>query len=181
CPPAIRECKALFDKHITGNREPAFSSARAVFHARHQQAGVLFSRHSTHVSNSLIMFYPAGSRTPVPRCIKYIFEDNECVQFTVQRHLPASPNVVDPFPHYPYFPARLYSKDLDPNHELVDPVKVLSHCARWHFSAQYVAVLVLTKVGSFSTPSNMFLMPILSGLDTVSLAVSLGAILSCAM
>ncbi|KIJ10150.1 hypothetical protein PAXINDRAFT_86481, partial [Paxillus involutus ATCC 200175] len=171
CPPAIKECKALFDKHITGSREPAFSlpppsiaadkqqspvphdlaslvsHKHATFHACYDQGGMLYSRHSTHTGNSLILFYAPGSRAAIPARIKYIFGTNGHVQFAVQRYLDADPGAADPFRHYSHFPARLYSKELQSNLKLVDPGKVLSHFAQWQFSADHIVVLALTKVG----------------------------------
>jgi hypothetical protein len=118
-----------------------------VFYARYHQGGVFYSRHSTHTGNSLILFYPPGSRIAIPGRIEYIFETNSGIQFAVQRYLNAHSDTVDPFRHYPHFPARLYSRELQSNLELVDPGEVLSHFARWQFSADHVVVLALTKVG----------------------------------
>lgn len=164
CPPAIRECLALFNKYINHNDElaslvvpgavadvprdlvPHTSRKRLTFYARFKLGGSLFCRQSTHVGNSLVVFYLPGSSTPIPGSIKYIFEERGQMRFAVQRQLPADSDVVDPFRHYPHFPARLYSKDLDPNLEIVNPAAVVSHFVRWRFSKDHAVVLMLMKV-----------------------------------
>ena len=166
CPPSIKECHALFEKHI--DHEPASSfvtsstaiskqpvphdltslipHSHATFRANYRLGGVVYSRYATHTGNSLVMFYPSNSAVMTPGCIKYIFEVDGCTRFAIQRQLPANPHTLDPYQHYPYFPARLYSRDLDPNLELVNVVNVVSHFARWQFSEEYVVVLTLMKV-----------------------------------
>lgn len=118
---------------------------RLIFHARYQLGGVCFSRRSTHVGNSLVMFYPSGSSTLTPGSIKHIFEDNGQILFAIQRQLPADSNVVDPFQPYPYFPARLYSKELNTDLEILNPGAIGSHFVRWCFSKNHVVVLTLMK------------------------------------
>ena len=50
-------------------------------HVKHE--GVVYNQSSTHVGNSLIMFYPQGCRTmsPVPGSIKYIYGSNGMLTF----------------------------------------------------------------------------------------------------
>ncbi|KAG6370130.1 hypothetical protein JVT61DRAFT_12430 [Boletus reticuloceps] len=143
----------LPDEHIPSSPLPVLvdlrpltSSSRLPFRARFQTGGVVYSRSSTHLGNSLILFYPTDSSHPIPGCIKYIFEDGGCVWFAVHCHPPARESTIDPYRHYPYFPARLYAADLSNEIELVSPSQVLSHIVRWRFSEESVVVLALTMV-----------------------------------
>ncbi|KAG9308362.1 hypothetical protein JVU11DRAFT_11990 [Chiua virens] len=122
---------------------PLISSSHLKFRAHFQTGGVVFSRHSTHIGNSLILFYPQDCRDATPGCIKYIYEDNGSIWFAVQRHLPAPKGTVDPYRHYPYFPAQLYLTSLS-TIKLIPPSRVLSHVARWQFSEELVVILALT-------------------------------------
>lgn len=109
CPSAIKELQKLFDKHISSEAasdsvlisdnssptllsvpddlQPLTSSSCLAFCACFQTDGVVYSHCSTHMGNSLIMFYPQGQREPTPDCIKYIFEHEGSVWFAVQHHL----------------------------------------------------------------------------------------------
>ncbi|KAG8216758.1 hypothetical protein J3R82DRAFT_6995 [Butyriboletus roseoflavus] len=58
------------------NLVPHTSCSHVEFYACYQFGGMLFSRHSTHTGNSLVMFFPSGSGTLISGCIKYIFQDN---------------------------------------------------------------------------------------------------------
>ncbi|KAI5993442.1 hypothetical protein EDD15DRAFT_2437983 [Pisolithus albus] len=104
CPTAVQECKILLDRayrltEVEDNfgNDPDDESVQVptsavptatpedLYHIVHQRTvvlrahlrheGVIYSRSSTHIGNSLIMFYPQGVRTssPVPGSIKYIF------------------------------------------------------------------------------------------------------------
>jgi len=170
CPTAIKECKVLFDKYITNSGVSSgdiFSdvAGRAkqaaptdlqlltsqkcmVLHARTDFGGIVFSRYSTHQGNSLIMFYPGGSQSspPIPGRIKYIFKDNGRTQLAVQCQLPAGADAINPFECYPYFPARLYSAQVDEDLEVVHLQWVMCHYARWHLSEKYDVILPLLQV-----------------------------------
>ncbi|KAG1797468.1 uncharacterized protein HD556DRAFT_1441029 [Suillus plorans] len=101
CPPVFREVKWLFDKFVSpsinANPSDGFQGhpmastikevipedlrqliqlRRAVLHARTLHKGSIYTRDSTHVGNSLILYYPDGLRNvqPIPGTIKYIFE-----------------------------------------------------------------------------------------------------------
>ena len=172
-PPAISACKELFDKYVQpGNAESSYSStvsekrpassctpsdlfplvsqSHVVLHARYTFGGVVFSRHSTHMGNSLIIFYPSGNLQlfPVPGSIKYIFEHVGHVHFAVQQQLP-SKHGADPFHHYPHFLAQLYSCCMSDSLEMIHPAWVLSHYAWWRFSPQCDVILTLAQVCHF--------------------------------
>lgn len=133
---------------VPADLRPLVSSSRLAFRARFQTDGSVFSRRSTHTGNSLVSFYPEGGTDLAPGSIKYIFEDKGRVWFAVQRHLPAHKGIVDPYRHYPYFPARVYSARLSDDIELVSPSRVMSHVVRWGISEELVVILALIMVSS---------------------------------
>ena len=182
CPAFIKECKLLFDKYIsnsgTFNSKISFdvpqrapkqavptdlqlltSQKYLVLHAHTNFGGTNFSWRSTHQSNSLIMFYPGGNQSspPIPGCIRYIFEDDGQIQLAVQWQLPARADIIDPFRHYPYFPAHLYSSASVKDLEVVHLEWVMCHCARWHFSAKYDVILPLLQVSVLMPTSLQFI------------------------
>src|SRR5215470_16304341 len=54
--------------------------------------------------------------------------------------------LLDPFRHYPHFPAKLYSSALSSHLEVVQVDWVTVHFARWQFSQSSAVVLPLWKV-----------------------------------
>ncbi|KAG9316502.1 hypothetical protein JVU11DRAFT_2545 [Chiua virens] len=127
---------------VPGDLQPLTSCKHVAFHACFQTGGIVNSCHSTYLGNTLILFYPQDSRTPTPGCIKYIFEDHGSVWFAVHHHPLAPDSMIDPYCHYPYFPAWLYLASLSENIELVLSSWVLSHIAQWCFS-ELVVILAL--------------------------------------
>ena len=176
CPPVIRECKVLFDRayqtpgSIGGDDDDGAAPAdnlpksnvprdlraligqcTAVLRAQLHAHGVYYCRSSTHIGNSLILFYPSGNYTlsPVPGSIKYIYESNRSWHFAVQRQRPLLASRVitaDPFTIYPHFPAKLYSSILEDRLESVQVGWVTSHYAQWAISSEQVVVLSLCRV-----------------------------------
>ncbi|KAF8589288.1 hypothetical protein K439DRAFT_1333119, partial [Ramaria rubella] len=88
CPPAIKECKLLFDKayapqcdeYISSNLDQNFLSSskpvpvpcdlqhlvkqpKVIFHAWLPFGCIIYARYSTHCGNSLVFFYPSGDKT----------------------------------------------------------------------------------------------------------------------
>ncbi|KAG2135317.1 hypothetical protein DEU56DRAFT_737983, partial [Suillus clintonianus] len=151
CPPVFREVKWLFDRFISpsinANPSDLIQVRRAVLHARILHEGSTYTRDSTHVGNSLILYYPGGLRSvePTPGTIKYIFETERGVCFAVRHHLPSHSHS-DPFRHYPHFPARLFSSALAEHLTIVMPEWVVSHFARWNFSPQHIVAVSLSRV-----------------------------------
>jgi hypothetical protein len=132
--------------------------------ARYKHQGIVYSRSSAHLGNSLIYFYPHGVKSEkVPGSIKYIVHKQGKILFAVQRHLDIPNDVVDPFKPYPYFPAKLYRSTLA-DLELVEIDWVLSHFARWQISQDHVVVLSLSKVKYFSNLWIVQLIQFLAGL-----------------
>jgi hypothetical protein len=129
-----------------------FFSGQIKICARHVHNGIVYSRHSTHSGNSLIEFYPNGvlSKQPVPGSITFIVKSGKKTVFVVQRQLPASPETIDPFVHYPHFPAKLFSADLSDRFEVVEVDWVISHVARWKMGNGNAVILSLSRVGIYS-------------------------------
>jgi len=169
-PPAIKECKALFDKanlvdepfepsvdseNGERNQVPVPAELRSiipdrnvVLHARYKSQGVVYTRFSTHLGNSLIYYHSKGDRTSdaVPGSIQHILERGKRIIFSVQRHLPKHPHIFDPFSPYPNFPAKLYSCQMSASLEIVELDWVVSHFARWQIFSDHVAIVSLSKV-----------------------------------
>jgi len=129
-----------------------FFSGQIKFYARHVHNGIVYSRCSTHSGNSLIEFYPNGvlSKQPVPGSITFIVKSGKKTVFLVQRQLPAPPGTIDPFVHYPHFPAKLFSTDLCHNFEVVEVDWVISHVARWKMGNGNAVILSLSRVGIYT-------------------------------
>lgn len=167
CPDFIKECKVVFDQAFGISTETdheisitAFgpvpkalrlivSDRQVALRAHHKFDNVNFSRRSTHVGNSLILFYPGGNRAlaPIPGSIEYIIGRQKApVIYAVYRQLPASVNTADPFRHYLHFNARIFSPALSDNLEVVHPEWVMSHYGRWKLDAERAVILTLSRV-----------------------------------
>jgi hypothetical protein len=108
---------------------------KVALRARHKFDNVFFCRSSTHVGNSLVLFYPNGNRLemPIPGSIEYIVaKPNNDVVYVVRQQLPALPGTLNPFRFYPHFPAKIYSPDLSNQRQVIHPDWVISHYARWN-------------------------------------------------
>jgi len=174
CPTAVRECKILLDQafrfpdgntNVTHNGLVMTSESRwatkvslelqvvigwqtAILCAHvKDRMGVVYSRASTHVGNSLILFYPDGNylSKPVPASIKYIYEEEDTYIFAVQRQVALPETRLDPFAAYPHFPARQYSAALQDTLEPVLFSWVFGHYARWAVSDDTVIVVNLSR------------------------------------
>ncbi|KAG1803958.1 uncharacterized protein BJ212DRAFT_1284890 [Suillus subaureus] len=128
CPPMFREVKSLFNRLVSPlvDADPISVSKD---HPLTQQ-GSTYTCDSTHVGNSLILYYHGSIRNvpPTPGIIKYIFKMEQVVGFAICHYLPlhSHPN---PFRHYPYFPAHLYSTALINHLKTGKPEWVVSHFA----------------------------------------------------
>jgi hypothetical protein len=169
CPEFLKECKIVFDKAFGSTwtksdseiiAESAFcpvpdalkgiiSERRVALRARHKFDNTFFCRSSTHVGNSLVLFYPGDnpSETPVPGSIEYIVaKPNKDIVYVVRQQLPAPPGALDLFRFYSHFPAKIYSRELSKQRQVIRPASVLSHYARWNFDKGRAVVLTLSRV-----------------------------------
>jgi len=169
CPDFIKECKVVFNQAFgkskeTDSEDPITESAfglvpkalcfiisdrQVALRAHHKFDNINFSRRSTHVGNSLVMFYPGGNRAlePIPGSIEYIIGRQKApVIYAIRRQLSAPIDAVDPFHHYPHFNARIFSPALSDNLEVVHPEWVMSHYGRWKLDAERAVILTLSQV-----------------------------------
>lgn len=120
-----------------------------VLRARHRFNGVIYARASTHLGNSLVLFYPQGDpdSAPIPGSIKEIYSIGGKTSFAVCRyHKPALMDT-DPFSQWPEFPAQIWSTKGD--NQLLERVDVLwvhSHFAQLSISNENVVVLDLIQI-----------------------------------
>jgi len=107
---------------------------------------IVYSRASTHIGNSLIVYYSGGqaSSMPVYGSIEYIFTINDELKFAA-RPYQAAAVTFDPFALYPHFPAKLNSTS-KAGLEIVHVDWVLGHFARWAYTSELVVVLPLLRI-----------------------------------
>ena len=182
CPTAIHECKTLLDQayrypdsnpYVTHDSLVNSTDLPNAVKAPHElqglvglqrvvlrtyvkdKTGIVYSRASTHLGNSLVLFYPKGnhSSNPTPGSIKYIYGEEESFIFAVQRQCLLVPVGFgansDPFAIYPHFPARLYSSALQETLECVKFSWVVGHYVQWAVSREHVVILNLSQVRNF--------------------------------
>ncbi|KAJ7834870.1 hypothetical protein B0H14DRAFT_3461716 [Mycena olivaceomarginata] len=108
CPEVIRQFKRIFDLVFTprtvceqNDTVPGNNRKKAHFFYN----GVNFSRASTHLGNSLVIYYPPGTSSPVAGSIEKIEVINTKVTFIIRRQKPLAANQFDPFMAFPHFPA----------------------------------------------------------------------------
>ena len=177
CPAFLQECKNLFDKAfgrklksndcppsafgpVPEHLKAVIRDTQIALRATCVVNGIVYSRCSTHVGNSLIAFYPGGDRllSPVPGSIQHIvIYPNQDVVFVVQRQVPAAPGLFDPYADYPHFPAQIYCNSLSPTLEILQPDWVLSHYGRWAIDKERAVVMILLHVRLFLPLVSSFL------------------------
>ena len=171
CPEFLKECKVVFDKAFGNARttsdpetiiESAFwpvpetlrsiiSEHKVALRAWHKYDDAFFCRSSTHVGNSLVLFYPDGdeSETPIPGSIEYIVaKPNNKVVYVVRPQLAAPLDALNPFRFYHHFPAKIYSPNLSNQRQVVQPNWVILHYARWNLDKNRAVILTLSRVST---------------------------------
>ncbi|KAF7328154.1 hypothetical protein MVEN_02572900 [Mycena venus] len=126
CPQVIREFKRLFDLAFTprdfGEETPPKNNQE---HTHYNFKGVNYSRASTHLGNSLVLFYPLNSTQATAGSIEKITGAGKSTRFFIRRQAPLPANKRDPFTPFPHFPAKTYSSkmmdgrldEIHPDHE----------------------------------------------------------------
>ncbi|KAF7349882.1 hypothetical protein MVEN_01288800 [Mycena venus] len=113
CPQVIREFKRLFDLAFTprdfGEETPPKNDQE---HAHYNFKGVNYSRASTHLGNSLVLFYPLNSTQATAGSIEKITGAGKSTRFFIRRQAPLPANKRDPFTPFPHFPAKTYSSKM---------------------------------------------------------------------
>jgi hypothetical protein len=153
CPQIIKEFKSLFDKAFTVPKDPNLAAfapeSRNLEHAHYSFNNVTFSRASTHLGNSLVLYHPPDSDNPVVGSIQKIKTHGDSVAFTIKRQAPLPTGKFDPFQRYPALGAKVYSTDMLAGHDIVSPFNVVSHVARFEFEGGRAVFLNLSKVRKF--------------------------------
>lgn len=155
CPELIRQFKILFDKafspvgmEATQTKRSLPSSPCEVAHYTHDDTN--YSRASTHLGNSLVLYYPSAHSTiPVAGSIENITLSPGGVQLAIRRQAPLPLGKHDPFRRYPSFPAAVYSSEMDNGPtDKVSFESVVSHVARFTFSLNRAVILNLSRVNN---------------------------------
>ena len=197
CPAVIKECKILFDniyapklseanvseggmdtdrvarvasKAVPEDLRPLLGlpQCQAIMCARVRHNGIIYATSNTHIGNSLVQFYPQGSKSLlVPGSIKYIYQEQDRFVLAVQRQLPTSTDISDPYTIYPHFPAKLYSSQLSVELERVQLDWIYSHYARWNLSATQSVVLSLSRVCRLILTHCIPISPIFPGMNMI--------------
>ncbi|KAF8583256.1 hypothetical protein K439DRAFT_1282777, partial [Ramaria rubella] len=141
CPPALKECKKLFEK-VYSQKGYQYAGVLRAF-AKHN--GVVYATSTAHLGNSLVQFYPGSNKnsSPVPGSIQHIFYQEENLFFAVKHQECAIGDMLDLFKPYAHFPMKLYSPKLSGQLKVVEVDWVVSHYARWPISLEHVVVLSL--------------------------------------
>ncbi|KAF7330467.1 hypothetical protein MVEN_02485900 [Mycena venus] len=144
----IKEFKHLFDRAYTPRRNLSEESPPLVVdgeRAHYTYQGVNFSRASTHLGNSLILYRPSIKADPIAGSIEKIVTRGDDTFFVVRRQAPLPPDSFDPFLRYPHFPAKSYSSQMDDATDTIISSLVVSHCARFEYSNNRLVILNLLR------------------------------------
>ncbi|KAJ6512354.1 hypothetical protein DFH09DRAFT_941475, partial [Mycena vulgaris] len=134
CPEIIKQFKAIFNRAFGRQSEVVGSSPPLIKdgdRAEYMFNGTSFCRASTHLGNSLVLYYPSASAsTLIAGSIEHIVSRGEKTSFIIRRQAPLPPEQLDPFLRYhSYFPAQTYSSKMQNTTDTVQPSMILSHCA----------------------------------------------------
>ncbi|KAJ6608999.1 hypothetical protein B0H10DRAFT_1694206, partial [Mycena sp. CBHHK59/15] len=149
CPEVIHEFKCLFDLTFTrwnyrDEESSALSQDGECAHYTHK--GIIFSHASTHLGNSLVLYYLSNDTTaPIAGSVQKIIMHGEKVLFSIQWQALLPLGKSDPFLCYPDFPAKTYSSKMEDVIDTIGPSLVLSHCAHFKFSDNCAVILNLSR------------------------------------
>ncbi|KAJ6600615.1 hypothetical protein DFH09DRAFT_901598 [Mycena vulgaris] len=150
CPEVIKQLKVLFDRTFSLRLDASLEAVpneHGKDRAHYTYGGINYSRASTHLGNSLVMYFPSSNATSkVAGSIQRIETDGHKTYFHIQRQAPLPPGKFDPFLPFPHFPAKTYSSSMEATTDRVLPHLVLSHCARFDFSDDRAVILDLSRV-----------------------------------
>ncbi|KAJ7900462.1 hypothetical protein B0H13DRAFT_2336567 [Mycena leptocephala] len=124
CPDVIKQFKCLFDLAYTPRRNLNEVSAPLAVdgeRAHYTYRGVNFSRASTDLGNSLILYYPSLEADPIAGTIEKIVTQGDVTEFTVRHQAPLPTGSFDPFLHYAYFPAKSYASQMEDTIDMISP------------------------------------------------------------
>jgi hypothetical protein len=106
--------------------------------ARFRADNIIYARQTTHLGNSLVLFYAGGNRgnSATPGSIEYIYEDEGTIQFAVRMYRRWDGR--DPFARWPDFPAKLWSLQQYDRLEAVELSWIVSHFVQYPLGDQFV-------------------------------------------
>jgi hypothetical protein len=150
CPEIIKQFKAIFNRafrqwsEFVGTSPPLVKDGDL---AQYMYNGTSFSCASTHLGNSLVLYYPSSSAsTPIAGSIEWILSHGEETSFIICCQAPLPARQSDLFLwYYPYFSAQTYSSKMQNTPDMVQPSQILSHCAQFEFSEDRTVVLNLSR------------------------------------
>ncbi|KAJ7089606.1 hypothetical protein C8R44DRAFT_613175 [Mycena epipterygia] len=154
CPTVLREFHRLFSLYLGMNLgdkpEPEKFSVKTAETrpAHYDHEGAHYSRSSTHLGNSLVLYVEAVSGKTYAGSVEEIVVGKEKVEFKVRRQAPLPPGKNDPFKIFPHFPAQTYSSKMSDRVDTIAPGSVIGHVARYEFSDERAVVLNLSRVCS---------------------------------
>lgn len=139
CPEVIKQFKAIFDWAFTPLSESVGTSPpleKDGDRAQYMFNGVNFSRASTHLGNSLVLYYSSALLSaPIPGSMERMVSTGEATTFIICRQATLPPGKFSPFSrYYPYFPSQTYSSEMQNITDTVKPSMILSHYAQFEFS-----------------------------------------------
>ncbi|KAJ6565160.1 hypothetical protein DFH09DRAFT_873950, partial [Mycena vulgaris] len=149
CPEVIKQFKILFDVTFSPRTDRSAESLPAENNkdrAHYTHQGVNYSRASTHLGNSLVLYYPSSNaEAHIAGSIQRIETDGDDTIFHIQRQAPLPAGKFDPFAPFIHFPARTYSSMMEDIIDEVPPSSVFPHCARYNFSDHRAVILDLLR------------------------------------
>ncbi|KAJ7738606.1 hypothetical protein B0H16DRAFT_1761269 [Mycena metata] len=124
CPEVIKQFKILFDLSFSPQNDRSVESTpqeNGNDRANYTHQAVNYSRSSTHLGNSLVMYYPSANSPLIPGSIQRIQTDGEKTIFHIQRQAALPSDKFDPFLLFPHFPAKTYSSRMESTIDKVAP------------------------------------------------------------
>jgi hypothetical protein len=164
CPEALWQLKLHFDKvfsqHLPKDYSKNHQRPTEIVHIFHN--GRNYSHASTHLGNSLILYYPSlAAVAPIAGSIQKIMVCGEPVQLTIRQQALLCTGVYDLFIRYPSFPAQLYSLEMDDGMPDAVPLTcIISHVARFIFGPDQAVILNLSRVGLKSKLISTLIQPL---------------------
>jgi hypothetical protein len=143
----------LFTKYlgVSLNEEaPSHQNPRLGVRAHLDYEGGHYSRASTHVGNSLILYIEQGSGKVIAGSIEEITSLESGPEFRVRRQAPLPAGKNDPFKRFPDFPATTYSSAMSTQVDVIHPKAIIGHYAWFKFSDERAVVVGLSKVSQVS-------------------------------
>ncbi|KAJ6550110.1 hypothetical protein B0H19DRAFT_905926, partial [Mycena capillaripes] len=150
CPAVLLEFHRLFSSYLGVNlgdkSAPGKSSIKAAesrpVHYEHK--GVHYSKATTHLGNSLVIYLAVSGKT-YAGSIEEIIVGKTKTEFKVRHQAPLPPGKNDPFKRFPHFPAGKYSSKMSADVDTIEPGSIIGHYARYKFSDERAVVLNLSR------------------------------------